>query len=114
MSVTEADITDLKARVTRLERASVNNTETITWMASTLGTVKAGVDMHTKRLDSIDHRLDGIDSRLDGLDKRMDRFESQMDRLEVGQGLLKATFDELREEMPAIVAAALRDVMRKP
>ncbi len=100
MPVTDADFNDLKTRVSRLERASVNNTETITWMASTLGTVKAGVDMHTTRLDTIDGRLDGIDGRLDRIDGRLDRIEADV--------------KGLRDDMPGIVAAAMREVMRKP
>ncbi len=107
MPVTDADFNELKTRVTRLERASVENTETITWMASTLGTIKAGVDMHTKRLDGIDGRLAGIDGRLDGIDKRLESNDKRFDRLE---GDIKG----LRDDMPGIVAAAMREVMRKP
>ena len=100
MSVTEADIIDLKSRVTRLERASVNNTETIGWMAGMLGTIKSIQDTHTKRLDGIDARFDRVDARFDGVDRRLDRIE--------------ADISGLREEMPGIVAAAMREVMRIP
>ena len=107
MPVTESDFNDLKTRVARLERASVNNTETITWIASTLGTVKAGVDMHTERLDTIDGRLDGIDKRLESNDKRFDRLEADVREV-------KSDIKGLRDDMPGIVAAAMREVMRKP
>lgn len=99
MPVTDADFNDLKTRVTRLERASVNNTETITWMASTLGTIKAGVDMHTKRLDHIDVVLEEIKEVQGNHTKRLDRIEADV--------------KGLRDDMPGIVAAAMREVMRK-
>jgi len=113
MPVTDADFNDLKTRVTRLERASVNNTETITWMASTLGTIKAGVDMHTKRLDSIDSRLDGIDVRLDGIDVRLDGIDVHLDGIDDRLDRIESDLKGLRDDMPGIVAAAMREVMRK-
>jgi uncharacterized coiled-coil DUF342 family protein len=100
MSVTEADITDLKARVTRLERASVNNTETIGWMAGMLGTIKSIQDTHTKRMDA--------------MDARFDRMDSEIREVKADVRAVKATVDALREELPGIVAAAMREVMRKP
>jgi archaellum component FlaC len=100
MSVTEADIIDLKSRVTRLERASVNNTETIGWMAGMLGTIKSIQDTHTKRLD--------------GMDARFDRIETELQEVKSEVRGVKADIKGLREEMPGIVAAAMREVMRKP
>ena len=93
MPVTESDFNELKTRVSRLEKASINNTETITWMAGMLGTIKAVQDKHTERLDGIDGRLDGIDSRLN-------RVEAEI--------------TGLRKDMPSIVADAVREVMRTP
>jgi archaellum component FlaC len=100
MSVTEADIIDLKSRVTRLERASVNNTETIGWMAGMLGTIKSIQDTHTKRMD--------------GIDARFDRVDSDIREVKADLRAVKATVEELRDELPGIVAAAMREVMRKP
>ena len=93
MPVTEADFDDLKTRVSRLERASINTTGTITWMAGMLGTIKAGQDNHTERLDRIDTRLNGIDTRL---------------------GRIEAGVAGVRKDMPGIVAEAMREVIRKP
>ena len=59
-------------------------------MADTLGTVKAAVDMHTKRLDGIDSRLDRLTSTVDAV---------------------KADVAGLRADMPGIAAAAMREVM---
>jgi len=100
MPVTESDFNELKTRVSRLEKASINNTETITWMAGMLGTIKAVQDKHTERLDGIDGRLDRIDGRLDGIDSRLNRVEAEI--------------TGLRKDMPSIVADAVREVMRTP
>ena len=43
MTVTYADFQDLTRRVGRLEKASVENTGTITWLAGTLGTLLGSV-----------------------------------------------------------------------
>ena len=90
MTVTDADFQDLKRRVGRLEKASVENTETITWLAGTLGTMKAVQDDHTQRLDRIETRLEEHDSRFDRLDK---------------------TMHDLTEALPGIVMEAMREVL---
>jgi len=66
MLVTDADFNDLKTRVTRLERASVNDTETITWLAGTLGGMKAVQDSHTERLDRIEAGVAGLRKHMPG------------------------------------------------
>ena len=84
MPVTDADFQDLKSRVGRLERASVENTETITWLAGTLGTMKAVQDNHTQRLDRVETKLDRVDK----------------------------TLNDLVKTLPSIVSDAMRDVMK--
>jgi uncharacterized coiled-coil protein SlyX len=81
MPVTDQDFADLKARVGRLEKASVTNTETIKWMAGELGTVRAIVDTHTVRLDRIDDRLERVEDRLDSIEGRMGSLEAKVDAL---------------------------------
>lgn len=93
------DFARLEKRVTALEKASINNTETITWMAGTLGTMKAVQEMHTTRLDGIDKVLDDHTRRLDRIDGRLDRIEAEV--------------KGLRNDMPSIVAEAMREVMGK-
>jgi uncharacterized protein YicC (UPF0701 family) len=93
MAITEADFNDLKTRVSRPERASVNNTETITWMAGTLGTMKAVQDNQTKRLDEHSKLLEDHTGRLERIE---------------------ADVAGLRKDMPGIVAEAMREVLRKP
>ena len=88
----EGQFAALTKRVVALEKAAVSNTETISWMAGTLGTMKAVQDVHTKRMD-------GIDSKLDEMDEHIDRLEGDI--------------AGLRADMPGIVATAMREVMGK-
>jgi outer membrane murein-binding lipoprotein Lpp len=100
MPVTEGDFNDLKTRVARLERASLNNTETITWLASTLGGMKAVQDNHTERLDRIEADVSEL--------------KADVSELKADVRGLKADVAGLRKDMPGIVAEAMREVMRKP
>ena len=90
--ITDEQFAALTKRVTVLEKASINNTETITWMAGTLGQMKSTLDTHTTRLNAMDDRLDSIDERLD-------RVEAKV--------------DDLKETLPGIVATAMREVLRE-
>jgi len=84
------DFARLEKRVSALEKAAVNNTETITWLAGTLGSMKATQEMHTKRLN-------GIDAVLEDHTNRLDRIEADV--------------KGLRADMPGIVAGAMREVL---
>ena len=99
MPVTETQFVALAMGVSSLELASANNTETIIWMAGTLGTVKAAVDMHTKRLD--------------GVDTKLERLDSKTDRLQNDLAAVKKAVAGLRADMPGIVVAAMREVIGK-
>ena len=98
MPVTDSDFQDLKKRVGRLEKASVENTGTITWLAGTLGTMKAVQDDHTQRLDRIETRLEEHDNRFDEHDARFDRLDK--------------TLHDLTEALPGIVSNAMREVLK--
>ena len=92
MPVTDTGFAGLETRASWLERVSVNNTETMTWLAGTLGGMKAVQDAHTVRLD---------------------RIETDVRELKAGVRGLKADVAGLRKDMPGIVADAMREVMRK-
>ena len=94
-----ATIEDLERRVEALEKAPNANTETLEWMAGTLGRVKATVDMHTTRFDELDKRVDRVEQKVDKLTGRVERVELEIKKL--------------RDDMPSIVADALREVLGK-
>ena len=93
----EAAITELRGRVSKLERAQNENTELLTWACGELGKITAIVHRHTSQLERIDDRLNGIDGRLG--------------KVEAGLTEVKGEVAGLRRDMPGIVAAALREVM---
>ena len=80
------DIARLEKRVSALERHSVTNTETIGWLASTLGGMKATQDGNTQRLE----------------------------RIETDVGELKASLKGLRDDLPKIVGDVMREVLKEP
>ena len=59
-----ADLADLERRVTALERAQNDTTDTLRWVVAKLDRISAVQEEHTLRLDRIDSRLDGIDGQL--------------------------------------------------
>jgi multidrug resistance efflux pump len=97
MSTTE-DYTRLEKRVSALERASVNNTETLKWMAGTLGSMKAVQDDHTQRLDR--------------LETDVSILKSDVATLKADMREVKADLKGLRADLPGIVAEALRGVLK--
>ena len=113
-----ATLEDLERRVVALEKAQNTNTETLEWMAGTLGRVKATTDMHTTRLDRIDETLAGHTktladhtktlaghtSRLDKIDATLADHTSRLSRIE-------RTVSDLKDSLPDIVANALREVL---
>jgi outer membrane murein-binding lipoprotein Lpp len=113
MPVTDTDFAELTSRVTRLERASVNNTETIGWLAGTLGGMKAVQDDHTQRLDRIETDVQVLKSDVAILKSDVSTLKSDVAILKSDVGSLKADLRGLIINMPSIVADAMRDVMRK-
>ena len=59
-----ADLAALERRVTALERAQNDTTDTLRWVVAKLDRISAVQEEHTLRLDRIDSRLDGIDGQL--------------------------------------------------
>ncbi len=86
----EAAITELRGRVSKLERAQNENTESLTWACGELGKITAIAHRHTAQLERIDDRLGKVES---------------------GLAEVKGEVAGLRRDMPGIVAAALREVM---
>ena len=91
-----ATIENLEPRVDALEKAHNTNTETRQWMARTLGRVKATTDLHTGRFNELDNRVDRVEQKLTS---RLEHVEQEVKRL--------------REDLPGIVAAAMREVLGK-
>ena len=98
-----ATIENLEPRVDALEKAHNTNTETRQWMARTLGRVKATTDLHTGRFNELDNRVDRVEQKLAGV---VQRLTSRLEHVE-------QEVKRLREDLPGIVAAAMREVLGK-
>src|SRR5262245_34648084 len=85
---------DLDRRVSALERAQGDTTESLRWVVAKLGRIQAVQDEHTLRLDRLETKMDGMAARLDGVESRLDSVERKLD------GLIEA--------LPGIVADAVR------
>src|ERR1700730_16300583 len=92
----EAEIRDLKRRVSEIKGSFGFLTEQIKGVHKDLLAFEARTD---ERFDKIDERFDKVDGRFDTVDGRLDRVERGM------RGL--------REEMPGIVGDAMRTVLRE-
>ena len=85
----QAEIRDLKRRVGELEGS-------FGFLTKQVGGVHKDLLAFQTRTE---HRFDKIDVRMDGLDDRIDRVEREV------RGL--------RKDLPGVVGAALRDVLRE-
>jgi phage shock protein A len=77
-------IEELERRVTALEAAQNDTTQTLRWVVTKLGKMSAVQDEHTLRLERIDNRLDRME----------------------------ADFKGLRADLPAMLAEAVREGLK--
>lgn len=87
----------LDRRVTALERAQNDTTETLKWVVSKLGRLQAVQEEHTLRLDRIEEKVDRLENKVD-------RLENKVDRLEEKVTLLAGTVDALPRVMAEMIA----------
>ena len=93
----EAEIRDLKRRVSELEGSFGFPTRQIKGVHKDLLTFQ----------ERTEHRFRKIDSRFDEIDGRFTKTDDRLDRIEGG-------LRRLREDMPSIVGEAMRSAMRAP
>jgi hypothetical protein len=91
----EAEIRDLKRRVSELEGSSEFLTQQVKGVHRDLLGFQAKTE---QRFDQVDGRLDKIDDRLDKVDSRL--------------GSVEKSVRDLRHDMPGIVGSAMREVLR--
>jgi chromosome segregation ATPase len=72
---------DLDRRVSALERAQGDTTESLRWVVAKLGRIQAIQDEHTLRLDRVEGRLEKVEGRLEKVEGRLDSVESKLDAL---------------------------------
>jgi peptidoglycan hydrolase CwlO-like protein len=58
---------DLDRRVSALERAQGETTESLRWVVAKLGRIQAVQDEHTLRLERVEGRLEKVEAKVDAL-----------------------------------------------
>jgi archaellum component FlaC len=99
----EAEIRDLKRRVSELEGSFGFLTDQVKGVHKDL---LAFQEKTEQRFDRIDGRFEQVDGRLHKVDGRLDRVESRLDHIET-------SIKDLRHDMPGIVGDAMREVLHE-
>ena len=99
----EAEIRDLKRRVSELEGSFGFLTDQVKGVHKDL---LAFQEKTEQRFDRIDGRFEQVDGRLHKVDGRLDRIESRLDHIEI-------SVKDLRHDMPGIVSDAMREVLHE-
>ena len=97
----EAEIRDLKRRVSELEGSFGFLTDQVKGVHKDL---LAFQEKTEQRFDRIDGRFEQVDGRLHKVDGRLDRVESRLDHIDI---------KDLRHDMPGIVGDAMREVLHE-
>ena len=92
----EAEIRDLKRRVSELEGSFGFLTDQVKGVHRDLLVFQEKTEQHFAK----------VDGRLDKVDGRLDRVESRLDHIET-------SVKDLRRDMPGIVGGAMREVLHE-
>ena len=63
---------DLDRRVTALEAAQGNTTQTLRWVVTKLARMQAVQDEHTLRLERVEMKVDALDGRMSAVETKLD------------------------------------------
>jgi chromosome segregation ATPase len=86
---------DLDQRVTALEQAQGDTTQTLRWVVAKLGRIQAVQDEHTLRLERVEDRLEKVEGRLERVEGRLDKVETRLDSVETKLDALPRAIAEL-------------------
>jgi outer membrane murein-binding lipoprotein Lpp len=92
-------------RVTKLEHAQGETTETLRWVVTKLARMQAVQDEHTLRLERLETKVDGLETKVDGLETKVDRLETKVDRLDTKVDTLETKVDTLETKVDALPRA---------
>jgi archaellum component FlaC len=111
--ITEDRIQRLEGRVTAVEQAQNDNTQSLRFIVATVAQMKAVQDDHSHVLE--DHtRILGDHTRILGdHTRKLDDHSQRLGRIENDLGSLRTEVHALRKELPTIVADVMREVLRE-
>jgi chromosome segregation ATPase len=105
-TITEDRIQRIEARVTAVEQAQNDNTQSLRFIVATVAQMKAVQDDHGHQLDEHGRKLDDHGRKLDDHGRQLGELRSEV-------GGLRTEFHALRKELPTIVANVMREVLRE-
>jgi chromosome segregation ATPase len=112
-TITEDRIQRIEARVTAVEQAQNDNTQSLRFIVATVAQMKAVQDDHGHQLDEHGRKLDEHGRKLDDHGRKLDDHGRQLGELRSEVGGLRTEFHALRKELPTIVANVMREVLRE-
>jgi chromosome segregation ATPase len=126
-TITEDRIQRIEARVTAVEQAQNDNTQSLRFIVTTVAQMKAvqddhghqldehgrKLDEHGRKLDEHGRKLDDHGRKLDEHGRKLDDHGRQLGELRGEVSGLRTEFHALRKELPTIVADVMREVLRE-
>jgi chromosome segregation ATPase len=98
---------DLDRRVSALERAQGDTTETLRWVVAKLGRIQAVQDEHTLRLERVEGRLEKVEGRLEKVEGRLEKVETRLDSVEQKLDALPRAIAEMIDASEKRILAAV-------
>lgn len=93
-----ATLEDLDRRVTALEYAQNENTQSLKWLISKVARIQAVQDEHTLRLDRLETKVDRLETKVDGLASKVDGLATKFDTLAAKVDALPRILAEMLDE----------------
>ena len=112
-TITEDRIQRIEGRVTAVEQAQNDNTQSLRFIVATVAQMKAVQDDHGHQLDNHGRQLGELRSDVGGLRSEVGGLRSDVGGLRSDVGGLRTEVHALRKELPTIVADVMREVLRE-
>jgi chromosome segregation ATPase len=119
-TITEERIQRIEGRVTAVEQAQNDNTQSLRFIVATVAQMKAvqddhghQLDEHGRKLDEHGRKLDEHGRKLDEHGRKLDDHGRQLGELRGDVNGLRTEVHALRKELPTIVADVMREVLRE-
>jgi DNA-binding FrmR family transcriptional regulator len=112
-TITEDRIQRIEGRVTAVEQAQNDNTQSLRFIVATVAQMKAVQDDHGHQLDDHGRKLDDHGRQLGELRGDVSGLRRDVDGLRSDVSGLRTEVHALRKELPTIVADVMREVLRE-
>ncbi len=112
-TITEDRIQRIEARVTAVEHAQNDNTQSLRFIVTTVAQMKAVQDDHGHILEEHSRKLGELRADMSSLRSEVGGMRTEVGGLRTEVGGLRTDLQGLRKELPTIVADVMREVLRE-